>query len=143
MDVKHKMSYYYLWYSKILATALPLATTPVNTEAGFSVSWIYSLNTEIFQDEDFMPSYVTDRTAPMTSNQTLKLLPNFKSFNSVIFWTYSIHFHSNVFTLEKPIPDHFHSNVIPNTEGVHSFEKVMAIYENLTNSPVKNVLKAE
>ncbi|GBO27436.1 hypothetical protein AVEN_232430-1 [Araneus ventricosus] len=45
----------------IFATAQTLATTTLNIKSGFRVTGIYSLNIEMFQDADFMPSFVTNR----------------------------------------------------------------------------------
>lgn len=49
---------------KILSNALPLAITPKNIMAGFAVSGIYPFNRNVFHDEEFMPSYTTDRPDP-------------------------------------------------------------------------------
>lgn len=46
---------------EMVKQALPLATTPNNITAGFTVNGIYSFHPQIFTDIDFMPSYVTDR----------------------------------------------------------------------------------
>ncbi|GBO45222.1 hypothetical protein AVEN_39418-1 [Araneus ventricosus] len=52
----------------ILATALLLATIPINIKSGYRVTGIYPLNTEIFQNADFMTSFLTDRPAPTEYN---------------------------------------------------------------------------
>lgn len=51
---------------KIVSIALPSAITPKNIVAGFSVSGIYPLNKDVFPEEEFLPSYSTDR--PMTED---------------------------------------------------------------------------
>jgi hypothetical protein len=52
--------------------SLPQATTPVNIQSGFRVSGIWPFNREIFSDDDFLPSYVTDRPPP-PSSETIAL----------------------------------------------------------------------
>ena len=47
--------------SQLIDHAYPLAFTPKNISAGFSVSGIYPFNPDVFSDEDFLSSYVTDR----------------------------------------------------------------------------------
>lgn len=49
----------------LVKLAFPRAATPSNIMAGFKVTGIYPFNREIFTDIDFMPSYVTDRPAPV------------------------------------------------------------------------------
>ncbi|XP_066950693.1 uncharacterized protein [Macrobrachium rosenbergii] len=48
----------------IVSTAMPLAVTPANILAGFRSAGISPFNRDIFQDEDFMGAYVTDRPLP-------------------------------------------------------------------------------
>jgi len=48
----------------LCASAFPLAMTPVNIQAGFRVSGIYPLNRNVFTDDEFLPSVVTDRPDP-------------------------------------------------------------------------------
>lgn len=48
----------------IVNSSLHLAVSPGNIKSGFQVSGIYPFNRDIFQDEDFMGAYVTDRSAP-------------------------------------------------------------------------------
>ncbi|XP_060075659.1 uncharacterized protein LOC132555320 [Ylistrum balloti] len=52
--------------SQIIGKAYPLAFTPRNINSGFKVSGIHPFDANIFSDEDFMCSYVTDR--PITEN---------------------------------------------------------------------------
>ena len=40
--------------------------TPLNIQSGFRVSGIYALDPDIFQDDEFLPSHVTDRTMATT-----------------------------------------------------------------------------
>ena len=44
-----------------LWTSYPLAFTPKNIMAGFEVSGIYPMNPNIFRDDEFLSSFVTDR----------------------------------------------------------------------------------
>jgi len=45
----------------IVKQALPMAATMSNIQSGFKVSGIWPYNPDIFTEEEFMPSYVTDR----------------------------------------------------------------------------------
>ena len=47
--------------SQLISHAYPLAFTPKNISAGFSVPGIYPFNPDVFSEEDFLSSYVTDR----------------------------------------------------------------------------------
>ncbi|CAH1953948.1 unnamed protein product [Acanthoscelides obtectus] len=46
---------------KIVAVALPSAITPKNITAGFKVSGVYPFNECVFSEDEFLPSYATDR----------------------------------------------------------------------------------
>lgn len=48
----------------IVATSLPMALTPNNIMSGFRVTGIYPFNRDIFSEQDFLPSYVTNRENP-------------------------------------------------------------------------------
>lgn len=48
----------------IVTTAMPLAMTPSNIQAGFRNTGIYPYNRSLFQEIDFAPSFVTDRPNP-------------------------------------------------------------------------------
>lgn len=54
---------------KLVATALPLAMTPTNIMSGFKKAGIYPFDNKIFSEEDFMPSYVTDRAESQSQTQ--------------------------------------------------------------------------
>ncbi|XP_018369250.1 PREDICTED: uncharacterized protein LOC108765178 isoform X1 [Trachymyrmex cornetzi] len=56
---RKSLSIYHI--SKIIKTALPLATTSTNIQEGFRVSGISPLNENIFPDIEFLGSNVTDR----------------------------------------------------------------------------------
>lgn len=45
----------------IVATAYPLAATPLNIQAGFRATGIQSYNRDVFLETEFVPSYVSDR----------------------------------------------------------------------------------
>lgn len=53
----------------IVNTAFPLAMTPSNINSGFRVIGVCPFNSNIFQDHEFPPSFVTDRPAPQTVNE--------------------------------------------------------------------------
>ncbi|CAH2015570.1 unnamed protein product [Acanthoscelides obtectus] len=52
--------------SGIVKTAFDIAVTITNVTAGFRTTGIWPLNTEIFREEEFLPSQVTDRALPPT-----------------------------------------------------------------------------
>jgi len=49
----------------IVKQALPMAATMSNIQSGFKVSGIWPYNPDIFTEEEFMPSFVTDRPQEM------------------------------------------------------------------------------
>ncbi|KAM3609301.1 uncharacterized protein V6R79_012743 [Siganus canaliculatus] len=51
----------------VVISALPLAATPSNIMSSFRVSGIYPFNPQVFTDEEFSPSNVTDRPDPSVS----------------------------------------------------------------------------
>jgi hypothetical protein len=50
----------------IINTSLIFAATPANIKAGFLATGIFPCNGDVFPDEEFLSSYVTDRSAPAT-----------------------------------------------------------------------------
>ena len=61
----------------MVGRAFPRAMTPTNIQSGFRVSGIFPFDRDIFSDEEFMPSNITDRpmeitetpSTPSSSNQ--------------------------------------------------------------------------
>ena len=51
----------------IVKLALPSSVTPGNIQAGFRCSGIWPVNRHIFGEQDFAPSFVTDRDVPQPS----------------------------------------------------------------------------
>ena len=47
--------------AQLVGNAFPLAFTPKNITSGFRVCGIYPFNANIFSDDEFLSSYVTDR----------------------------------------------------------------------------------
>lgn len=60
----------------IVAEAFPKATTPTNIMAGFRVTGIWPFNRDIFTDDEFAPSSVTDRDLPENNNSSIEIAPN-------------------------------------------------------------------
>ena len=51
----------------ILATAMPLALTQSNIQAGFRTTGIVPFNRHLFTELDFAPAFVTDRPNPVNT----------------------------------------------------------------------------
>ncbi|XP_047127709.1 uncharacterized protein LOC124808583 [Hydra vulgaris] len=49
---------------KVVSDSLPLAITCTNITKGFQKTGVYSYNANIFADDNFLPSFVTDRIEP-------------------------------------------------------------------------------
>lgn len=60
----------------IVKTALPVAATPKNIQAGFQSTGIWPFNPEIFEECDYAPSQVTNRPEPRTSLTSGALQPH-------------------------------------------------------------------
>lgn len=50
----------------VVGTAIPMALTPTNIQAGFRCTGIFPYNRNIFTALDYAPSYITDRPAPLS-----------------------------------------------------------------------------
>jgi hypothetical protein len=50
--------------AQMVGRAFPLAFINSNILSGFAASGIYPLNEDVFSDDDFLSSYVSDRPAP-------------------------------------------------------------------------------
>lgn len=65
---------------EMVGYAFPRAMTPVNIIKSFQKTGIYPFDRNVFNDEDFLPSTVTDRPIidqePILSGDTIDLLPN-------------------------------------------------------------------
>ncbi|XP_026324406.1 uncharacterized protein LOC113233496, partial [Hyposmocoma kahamanoa] len=59
---------------EIVKYALPLAATPINIMGSFRKTGIWPLNPDIFSDEDFAPSFVTDRPLPASDESKAPVL---------------------------------------------------------------------
>lgn len=55
----------------VINMSLDSAATPANIKAGFLATGIYPYNRDVFGDEEFLSSYVTDRPAPATDSAAL------------------------------------------------------------------------
>ena len=51
---------------EIVGKAFPRAMTPLSIQSGFRVSEIHAFDSDIFQDEEFLPSHITDRPMATT-----------------------------------------------------------------------------
>ncbi|CAH1957908.1 unnamed protein product [Acanthoscelides obtectus] len=49
--------------------------TPLNIQKGFKVTGIWPFNRQIFQDDEFLPSEVTDRPKPENINTAMEISP--------------------------------------------------------------------
>jgi hypothetical protein len=54
-----------------LGHAFPLAMTPINIQAGFRVSGNWPFNRDIFTEDEFLSSYVTDRPRAISASETV------------------------------------------------------------------------
>jgi hypothetical protein len=54
----------------IVSKLLPISLTPKNIKSGFLVTGVWPFNRDIFTDENFLPSAVTDRPLQDTENLT-------------------------------------------------------------------------
>ena len=52
----------------VCAKAFKLAMTPANIQSGFEVTGIYPFNRSRISDEEFLPSFVTDRPEPVPAD---------------------------------------------------------------------------
>ena len=52
---------------EIVAKALPLAATPTNICSGFRVAGVFPFDREIFEEDEYAPSYTTDRPDPSST----------------------------------------------------------------------------
>lgn len=59
----------------IVRNSLPLAATPKNIMAGFKVSGISPFNRDVFDDQEFLPGYATDRPDPAATNADKDVVP--------------------------------------------------------------------
>lgn len=50
--------------AELVGKAYPLSFTPSNIIKGFEITGLYPLNQNIFQDQEFLPAFVTDRPEP-------------------------------------------------------------------------------
>ena len=67
--------------SEIVEKAFAEAMTPLNIQSDFRFSEIYPFNPDIFQDEEFLPSHVTDR--PMATTMHANAAENVKETENI------------------------------------------------------------
>ncbi|KAJ8926563.1 hypothetical protein NQ314_021056 [Rhamnusium bicolor] len=70
--------------AELANTAYLKAFTPSNITKGFQVSGLYPLNSDIFGEQDFLPSNVIDRTDPNLSKASSQIKPLSSNETSVI-----------------------------------------------------------
>ncbi|KAJ8941867.1 hypothetical protein NQ314_010261 [Rhamnusium bicolor] len=70
--------------AELANTAYLKAFTPSNITKGFQVSGLYPLNSDIFGEQVFLPSNVTDRTDPSLSKASSQIKPLSSNETSVI-----------------------------------------------------------
>ena len=58
---------------EIVAKALPLAATPSNICSGFRVSGIFPFDRQIFGEDEYVPSYTTDRPDPTVMRSSVSI----------------------------------------------------------------------
>ena len=61
--------------AEIVGSAYPLAFTPMNIVSGFKCTGIYPYNPNVFSEEDFLSSYVTDRDMEEDSREEVPVIP--------------------------------------------------------------------
>ena len=61
--------------AEIVGSAYPLAVTPMNIVSGFKCTGIYPYNPNVFSEEDFLSSYVTDRDMEEDSREEVPVIP--------------------------------------------------------------------
>ncbi|CAH1954840.1 unnamed protein product [Acanthoscelides obtectus] len=62
--------------AELIGKAFPQAFTPLNIQKGFKVAGLYPFDENIFQDHEFLASYVTDRPLIEKSNSSSDALPS-------------------------------------------------------------------
>jgi len=60
---------------EIAAKALPLAATPTNICSGVRVAGVFPFDREIFQEDEYAPSYTTDRPIQQRCRAQQSLTP--------------------------------------------------------------------
>ena len=65
-------------------TTLPNAITPRNITAGFQVSGIMPFDQAVFDETDFVPSFLTNREAPTANPRKTNRAPNRKRQATVL-----------------------------------------------------------
>lgn len=133
---------------KLVAEALPLAATAKNIISGFQKTGIYPFDENIFTEDDFAPSYVTDRPQPTPEVQTPQQGPETQPSSSIE----NVNQTPNIY--ENPVPSTSGANISFSPEIIMPFPKAGPRGEVqkgrkkrkaaiLTDTPEKNALAEE
>lgn len=140
----HTMTIYDI--PEIVNSCLPLAASPANIKAGFAVTGIFPYNAHVFQDEEYMPGYVTDRPNPenvqdVPANVTIEEDPAEINFSEPQPGPSSRRSPSN--TPPPPTPENIRPLPKAAPEKLKSTSRKRRVTAILTDTPIKDTLEEE